>query len=85
MESWNSCSTTIRPHSARHGDAQLGNGHLGLASEDIHADYERLRDLSSSAAPPPSEIPSGPARGGWAIYLRDPDGITVEIVQAPPG
>ena len=63
----------------------VGNGHLGLRSEDIHADYERLRDLVAFRGPAPVEIPSGPAKGGWAIYLRDPDGITVEIVQAPPG
>jgi catechol 2,3-dioxygenase-like lactoylglutathione lyase family enzyme len=65
--------------------SNIGNGHLGLASEDIHADYERLRDHVDFRGPAPVRIPSGPAKGGWAIYLRDPDGITVELVQAPPG
>jgi hypothetical protein len=29
--------------------------------------------------------PSGPAKGGFAIYLRDPDGIAVDLVHASPG
>ena len=51
--------------------SNVGNGHLGLASEDIHADYERLRGHVEFRGPAPVEIPSGPAKGGWAIYLRD--------------
>jgi hypothetical protein len=27
----------------------------------------------------------GPAKGGFAIYLRDPDGIAVDLVHASPG
>lgn len=62
----------------------VGSGHLGLQTEDIHADYERLRDRVEFRHPEPVQIPSGPAAGGWAVYMRDPDGITIELVQAPP-
>jgi catechol 2,3-dioxygenase-like lactoylglutathione lyase family enzyme len=62
----------------------VGNAHLGLRTDDIHREYERLRDLAAFRHHEPVEIPSGPAMGGYAIYLRDPDGITIEIVQAPP-
>ena len=62
-----------------------GNAHLGLASEDIRADVARLRGHIELRNPEPVEIPSGPAKGGFAIYARDPDGITIELIQKPPG
>jgi catechol 2,3-dioxygenase-like lactoylglutathione lyase family enzyme len=62
----------------------VGNAHLGLRTDDIHREYDRLRDLVAFRHHEPVEIPSGPAAGGYAIYLRDPDGITIEIVQPPP-
>ncbi len=61
-----------------------GNAHLGLASEDIHADVERLRGHIELRSAEPVQIPSGPAKGGWALYTRDPDGITIELIQKPP-
>jgi catechol 2,3-dioxygenase-like lactoylglutathione lyase family enzyme len=61
----------------------VGSGHLGLETEDIKADFERLRDHVAFRHPEPVQIPSGPAKGGWAIYMRDPDGITIELVQPP--
>ena len=62
----------------------VGNGHLGLLTDDIHADFERLRGHVEFRNSEPVRIPSGPAEGGYAIYFRDPDGITIELVQAPP-
>ena len=62
----------------------VGNGHLGLRTDDIHAEYERLRAHVEFRNHEPVLIPSGPAKGGYAIYMRDPDGITIELVQAPP-
>jgi catechol-2,3-dioxygenase len=32
----------------------------------------------------PTEITAGAHAGGWAVYLRDPDGFTVELYQSPP-
>ena len=62
----------------------VGNGHLGLLTDDIQADFERLRTHVEFRNSEPVRIPSGPAAGGYAIYFRDPDGITIELVQAPP-
>jgi catechol 2,3-dioxygenase-like lactoylglutathione lyase family enzyme len=61
----------------------VGSGHLGLETEDIKSDCERLRGHVEFRSPEPVLIPSGPAKGGWAVYMRDPDGITIELVQAP--
>ena len=62
----------------------VGNAHLCLTTEDIHADFERLRGHVEFRHPTPVEIPWGPYAGGWAAYIRDPDGITIELLQAPP-
>jgi catechol 2,3-dioxygenase-like lactoylglutathione lyase family enzyme len=62
-----------------------GNAHLCLVTDDIHADFERLRGHATFRSPQPVAIPWGPYKGGWAAYLRDPDGISIEILQLPPG
>lgn len=62
-----------------------GNAHLCLATDDLAADFERLKDIAEFRYPEPVEIPWGPYRGGFACYLRDPDGISIELVQLPPG
>jgi len=63
-----------------------GNAHLCLVTEDMEADFERLRPVGAdfrSAAP--IDIPWGPYKGGKACYLRDPDGISIELIELPPG
>ena len=37
----------------------------------------------TSFVSPPVEVDTGVNRGGLALYLRDPDGITVELFQPP--
>lgn len=64
-----------------------GNAHLCLVTDDMGADFARLRaagyDTFRSAEPVP--IPWGPYKGGVACYLRDPDGISIELLEEPPG
>jgi hypothetical protein len=36
-------------------------------------------------SPEPVVIPWGPYKGGRACYLRDPDGISIELMELPPG
>jgi catechol 2,3-dioxygenase-like lactoylglutathione lyase family enzyme len=62
-----------------------GNGHLCIVVDDIHAEFARVSAFASLRSPAPIEIPWGPYRGGWACYLRDPDGITIQLMQHPPG
>ena len=62
-----------------------GNGHLCLVTEDLAADFERLRGRVEFRDPDPVRIPWGPYEGGWACYLRDPDGISIELMQLAPG
>lgn len=64
-----------------------GNAHLCLVTGDMGSDFARMRaagyDTFRSAEP--VVIPWGPYRGGRACYLRDPDGISIELLEEPPG
>lgn len=64
-----------------------GNAHLCLVTDDMDVDFARLRaagfDTFRSAAP--VDIPWGPYRGGRACYLRDPDGVSIELLEEPSG
>jgi catechol 2,3-dioxygenase-like lactoylglutathione lyase family enzyme len=62
-----------------------GNSHLCLVTGDLAADFERLRGVAEFRHPEPVEIPWGPYTGGKACYLRDPDGISIELIELPPG
>jgi len=62
----------------------VGNGHLCVCVDDIHAEFERIRAFGSFRSSAPIRIPWGPYEGGWGAYLRDPDGITIQLMQHPP-
>jgi catechol 2,3-dioxygenase-like lactoylglutathione lyase family enzyme len=63
--------------------SNVGNGHFCLVVEDIHAEFERIGAFAEFRSPAPVEITAGANRGGWGAYLRDPDGITVQLLQKP--
>ena len=64
-----------------------GNAHLCLVTDDMEADFARLRAAGYDGfrSRDPIVIPWGPYRGGRACYLRDPDGISIELMEEPPG
>jgi catechol 2,3-dioxygenase-like lactoylglutathione lyase family enzyme len=62
-----------------------GNAHLCLIVDDLAAEFERLRGRVEFRHPKPVDIPVGHFAGGRSCYVRDPDGISIEIVQYPPG
>ena len=61
-----------------------GNGHLCFKVEDIRAACAELRQRGVTLVSEPIEITAGAHAGGWAVYLRDPDGFTIELYQGPP-
>jgi catechol 2,3-dioxygenase-like lactoylglutathione lyase family enzyme len=62
----------------------VGASHLCFVVDDLRALYETLQDEGLTAfVSPPVEVDTGINRGGLALYLRDPDGITVELFQPP--
>ena len=58
----------------------IGAAHLALEVKSIHDDYRRLSAAGVRFVSPPVEIPGG----GYACYMRDPDGFTIELVEPPP-
>lgn len=62
----------------------VGVAHLALIVTDIHERYERMRAQGVEFVNPPVEITAGANKGGWACYLRDPDGLTLELLQPSP-
>ena len=60
--------------------ANPGNIHLCIEVGDIDAMWERaVRSGATPVSPDPVEITAGPNTGVKACYLRDPDGITLEL------
>lgn len=58
-----------------------GSAHLCFVSDDLDADVERLRAADVTFRSLPVETTNGPNRGGRGIYVEDPDGNGVEVVQ----
>ena len=65
--------------------ANPGNAHLCLVVEDLEREFGRLaRAGVAFRSERPVEIPVGPYKGGSSVYLRDPDGISIQLLQPPP-
>ena len=63
----------------------VGASHLCFVVDDLRALYERLQEHGvTSFVSPPVDVDTGINRGGLALYMRDPDGITLELFQPPP-
>jgi lactoylglutathione lyase len=70
----------------RGGVNDPGTTHVCLEVEGLDELVARLHALGvPSRAPQPVEIPWGDWKGVRSIYLVDPDGVTVELVEMPPG
>jgi catechol 2,3-dioxygenase-like lactoylglutathione lyase family enzyme len=60
----------------------VGSAHVCFLTDDLDAECERLRALGVPfRSPGPVTTTSGPNRGGKGIYVEDPDGNGVEIIQ----
>lgn len=60
----------------------VGSAHICLLTDDLEAECERLHGLGVPfRSPGPVTTTSGPNRGGRGIYVEDPDGNAVEIIQ----
>lgn len=59
----------------------VGSAHVCLTVSGLEALYERLREAGAGALSEPVVVPVGPNAGATAVYMRDPDGFCVELVQ----
>jgi len=66
------------------GTAHPGNVHVCLRVDDM--DVAHAHAVACGARPVsdrPIDVAAGPRAGARLAYLRDPDGVTVELVQDP--
>lgn len=62
--------------------ANVGTAHLSFVLADIDAEYRWLVGRYVDFVSPPVDITEGMNTGGRACYLRNPDGITLELFQS---
>lgn len=64
---------------------RLGNAHLCFLVADLDAEYQRLVPQGVDFLSGPVVVDTGANSGGKGVYLRDPDGITLELFQPAVG
>ncbi len=62
-----------------------GAGHICFRVADIWATYEALRAQGVAFKSEPIDITSVANAGARGVYMTDPDGITLELLQPAPG
>lgn len=64
--------------------ANSGTGHVCFQVDDVDAIWARATAAGYGAVNPPVTPTAGRWTGGRSVYLMDPDGIRVELVQRGP-
>lgn len=60
-----------------------GSSHLALTVDDLPTLHVQLQGQGASFISGPVQLTAGPNAGGYALYLRDPNGILIELFQPP--
>lgn len=60
-----------------------GSAHICFGTDDVHAAYASLASAGVQFRSEPVLVMTGGFKGGYALYFLDPDGNTLELVQAP--
>lgn len=67
------------------GTAHPGNVHVCLAVDDMDAAHAHAVACGASpVSERPIDVAAGPRAGTRLAYLRNPDGVTIELFQPPP-
>jgi len=61
----------------------VGSVHVALLVHDLDAVLERIAESDWKAAGKPQRLQSGPNAGKRVVYVRDPDGTTIEFMELP--
>jgi glyoxylase I family protein len=61
----------------------VGSVHVALTVDDLDAVLETIAASDWKAGRKPQTLRSGPNTGKRVIYVRDPDGTTIEFMQPP--
>lgn len=73
----------LHPHVAASSPAPNlpGVGHICLEVRDIQGTLDRLLSLGGKTQGEVATVTDGVMKGSRALYMRDPDGIIVELVE----
>jgi catechol 2,3-dioxygenase-like lactoylglutathione lyase family enzyme len=61
----------------------VGSVHVALTIDNLDAVLERIAASGWTVAGKPQTLESGPNAGKRVIYVRDPDGTTIEFMEMP--
>ena len=62
----------------------VGSVHIALLVDNLDAVLSTIAGSGWKAAGKPQTLKSGPNAGKRVVYVRDPDGTTIEFMQPPP-
>ncbi|HEY8833935.1 MAG TPA: VOC family protein, partial [Chthoniobacterales bacterium] len=62
----------------------VGSIHIALTVDNLDAVLETIAASGWKTAGTPQTLTTGPNAGKRVIYVRDPDGTTIELMQPPP-
>lgn len=65
------------------GTSRVNSAHIALQVDDIATACKRIEEAGGTLISEPQEIMEGINKGGKAVYARDPDGISIELVVPP--
>lgn len=60
------------------GNVDIGATHFGFYVDDIE---ETVARLGLEVSGKPMDLPIGPYRGGRSVYLKDPNGANIQLMQ----
>lgn len=76
----------LAPPDRKHFDPRpcdVGSAHIALTVDDLDAILSAIAGFGWKAAGDPQTLAVGPNAGRRVVYVRDPDGTTIEFMQPP--
>ena len=61
----------------------VGHVHVALLIDDLNAILEKIGESGWKPAGKPQTLRTGPNTGKRVVYVRDPDGTTIEFMEMP--
>ena len=77
----------LAPADRKHVDLRpcdVGSVHIALTVDNLDVVLNAIAASGWKAAGKPQTLQSGPNAGKRVVYVRDPDGTTIEFMQPPP-
>ena len=61
----------------------VGSAHIAYNVNDLKGMYEALAPRGVRFVSEPVPVTQGPNTGGFVVYIEDPDGNTLELIEGP--